>query len=92
VTTIYYSAHEGDGSRRRELVLDASFDTYDADDTDCLEEFAAECAKDFHDNCDGWEARWPRVFTLYASKDGPPLARMSVDREYVPSFNASQVG
>jgi hypothetical protein len=89
MTTIYYSAYENGGARRRQLVLDASFDNCVLDDDEYHEELAAECAKDFHDNCDGFEARWPRVFTLYLSKDGAELARMTVDREYTPSFNAS---
>jgi hypothetical protein len=91
MTTIYYSAYEGDGAYRHKLVLNSSYDTYDLDDSDGHEELAAACAEDFHDNYDGWESQWPRVITLYASKDGPELVRMSVQREYTPTFEAMPV-
>lgn len=89
MTTIYYSAYEGGHANRHMLVLDCTFDTYELDDSDCHEELAVACAEDWHDNHDGWESQWPRVFTLYANKTGPELARQSVDREYTPSFTAS---
>lgn len=49
---------------------------------------AEECADEYHSNHDGWEGRWPREFTLYASKDGPPIATFIVEREFEPTFSA----
>lgn len=86
---VYYSARD-DGHRFR-LELDPTFTEgrYDLTDTDDQQIIVETCAEDWHSNHDGWEAQWPRTFTLYADKEGPALAAFEVDREYVPSFSAS---
>lgn len=84
--TIYYSAYEGDDKHRHKVDLPRDYDPSDESE---IEDLALACAEDWHDDHDGWESSWPRVFTLYADKTGPELARRSVDREYTPSFVAS---
>lgn len=86
---VYYSARD-DGHRYR-LELDATFTEgrYDLTDFDDQQVIVETCAEDWHVNHDGWEAHWPRKFTLYADKEGPALATFEVDREHVPSFSAT---
>lgn len=86
---VYYSAR--DDGHRFMLDLDGSYTLMDAEDAsiDELGDVAELCADDWHSNHDGWEAQWPRKFTLYAGKEGPALAEFEVDREHVPSFSAS---
>lgn len=59
---------------------------FDPDDPEWLAEDAAE---HFHRNHDGWEASWP--VTIEVFHDGLFLGRFEVDREAVPSFNATRV-
>lgn len=50
---------------------------------------AEEAAEWYHDNCDGWEASWPKTFRL---SNGKECAEFVVDREYTPTFVASLPG
>jgi hypothetical protein len=59
---------------------DHGFDE-DLDNAEILAEVAAE---DYHHNHDGWESRWPIVFTLILA-DGA-TCDVSVDQEAVPTF------
>lgn len=52
---------------------------------------AQDCALDFHGEHDGWEASWPLEIALYASEDGPEIARLNVERDYDPTFMARHV-
>lgn len=82
---VWYSGTRG-GQVRYWLRLQGRYDiTRPAEQ----EEIAELCAADFHSNHDGWECRWPRQFTLYASDVGPALAVFDVDREAEPVFYAS---
>lgn len=85
-TTLYYNAYGDESGHRHKVTL---MGNYDPADSDWHAYIAEQCAEDWHSNHDGFEARWPRVFVLYADKDGPHFARFEVDRETVPQFNAS---
>ncbi len=52
---------------------------------------AQDCAEDYHGNHDGWESSWPLTFILYASEEGPEIARFEVERESEPVFYATRV-
>jgi hypothetical protein len=54
------------------------------EDIDHAEILAEVAAEDYHHNHDGWERRWPIVFTLIL--DGGVTCDVSVDREDVPAF------
>jgi len=47
---------------------------------------ATDLAEDYHSNHDGWEASWPLQIRIYAG--GKEVARLSVEREYEPTFSA----
>lgn len=51
---------------------------------------ARECAQDYWDNHDGWEASWPLTFVLHDGEGGPELGRFFVDMEARPSFTAAR--
>jgi hypothetical protein len=84
-TTLYYNEDGDDEGRRHQVTLIAD---YDLDDDTWNDSIAEQCAEDWHSNHDGWEASWPRVFSLYRQKTGPSFARFEVERETVPQFNA----
>jgi hypothetical protein len=56
-----------------------------------LEILARDCADDYHYHHDGLKSDWPLIIALFATEDGPELARFSVDREAVPAFNATRI-
>ncbi len=85
-TTLFYNAYDDESGRRHEVTLMEDLDLADGDWHPYI---AEQCADDWHSNHDGFEARWPRVFVLYADKTGPAVARFKVDRETVPQFNAT---
>lgn len=87
-TTVFYNAYEDDDEDRIQVDLIADYDLRDDTWHDSIIE---QCAEHWHSEHDGWEAHWPRVFTLYATKNGPPVARMEVEREYTPEFNATPI-
>lgn len=82
--TVYYSVVEHDAETRYRLAET----TWNFDDPDYL---AEECAADYHNAHDGWEATFPLTFAMYETEDCPERARMIVDREDVPSFTAMKV-
>lgn len=47
---------------------------------------ATDAAERYYHEHDGRESRWPLTFALFASEDGPELARVTVECEYEPSF------
>lgn len=84
-TTLYYNPRGDDTGHRHQANLDGDYDI--EDEYNC--EVAAElCAKHWHDERDGLEGEWPRVFSLYRDKTGPAFARFEVQREYEPQFSA----
>lgn len=84
-TTLYYSATDDEKATRHELTI---LPDYDLDDDTWNDSIAEQCAEDWHNNHDGFEAAWPRVFALYRDKKGPAFARFEVELETVPQFNA----
>lgn len=89
-TIVYYNAY-GDGdeeSHRHQLTMIAD---YDLDDDTWNDSIAEQCADDWHDNHDGWEASWPRVFAIFSDKKGPAFARFEINREYEPTFSATAI-
>lgn len=54
------------------------------------QEIIESCAGDFFHNRDGFAAKWPRMFTLHETKDGPAVALMQVEFESEPVFSAYQ--
>lgn len=51
---------------------------------------AQQCAEDWFHEHDGWEASWPRDFSLYAEESGgEPIATLCVEMEAVPDFMAT---
>ena len=85
-TTLYYNPRGDDTGHRHQVTLIAD---YELNDDSWDEELAEQCAKDWHDQKDGWEGEWPRVFSLYREKTGPAFACFQVDREYEPRFSAT---
>lgn len=53
------------------------------------DEVAEECARFFHANMDGWEARWPVEIRVY-SNDGRTLGTFEVERDLDPVFIARE--
>jgi hypothetical protein len=86
-TTLHYSATADEGAHRYQVTLDADYEL--EDDGIWNDSIAEQCAHDWHNNYDGWEAYWPRVFVLYKGKTGPAFAKFEVDRETIPQFNAT---
>ena len=77
VLSEYWYSVEEDRSSARYSFKTATYDEHVA---------AEEAAEDYFNNHDGWEARWPRTFTLYKSEHGEAVARLTVDMETQPSF------
>lgn len=44
-----------------------------------------DAARDYFDNHDGWEVKWPLTFTVMQI-DGTIIGRFEIEREYIPSF------
>lgn len=84
-TTVFYTPTDDEDAHRHLVTMEAD---YDLEEGTWLDSVAEQCADDWHRNHDGWEASWPRIFTLYAKKEGPALARFEIERETVPQFNA----
>ena len=53
------------------------------------EMMAAECAADHHENHDGWESSWPLVISLHDPATKQVIVRLSVEREFDPTFSAA---
>lgn len=59
---------------------------YDEEDV----EYIAECAaEDYHSNHDGWESEWPIEFEIFL--DDKSIGKFLVEREYSPSFSATEI-
>jgi hypothetical protein len=50
-----------------------------------------KCAQDFHWDHAGWECSWPLTFILKLEEDGPVVGVFEVEREYSPSFSATEL-
>lgn len=87
-TTLYYTTHDDDHAHRYQVTLIADYDLTDDTWSDSI---AEQCADDWHCNHDGWEASWPRVFSLYRDKTGPSFASFTIEREYEPCFSATPI-
>lgn len=48
---------------------------------------AERCAFDYHRKHEHLQT-WPLTFTLHATENGPEIARVLVEREFVPEFYA----
>jgi hypothetical protein len=83
-TRIWYSADDGEGRHPMDL-RGGGWDV--TDDFECAL-IVTDCAEDYFHQHDGWEASWPRTFLIYATEDGPPVARLHVHCESVPQFTA----
>ncbi|MBI6529027.1 hypothetical protein JEP40_07860 [Proteus vulgaris] len=70
---------------RYELLDDHNFSADDDDFEFCIE----ECAEYYHDDCDGWEDKWPLLFMLWI--DDQYLGTFEVEREFDPVFSANKV-
>jgi hypothetical protein len=57
-------------------------------DPDELGYIAEECAEDYHNNHDGWEASWPVTFVMWDHR-GEELGTCEVSRETAPVFQAA---
>lgn len=84
--TLFYNPYGQENGYRFEVTL---MDNLDLAEDGWHEYIAEQCAEDWHNNRDGFEGEWPRVFVLFADNAGPPVARFEVERETVPQFNAS---
>lgn len=56
---------------------------------DGLDYIAEECAQDYHQNHDGWEAHWPVTFVMWDAQ-GKELGTCEVYRESEPVFQAAR--
>lgn len=74
-------------------------ETMDVEDSHSLESnfsdgngkwLAEAAAEDYHRKHDGWESTWPIEFIIMRT-DGSVIGKYSVDREYDPSFHATEV-
>ena len=52
-----------------------------------LDYMAADAAKDYFENCDGWEASWPIDFEIFI--DGDSKGTFTVELEHEPTFSAT---
>lgn len=65
------------------LTVEGLWDLEDESDQDLL---VSECAKDYWDEHDGWEASWPLEIALYKpGSQSNVLAKFEVDMEWDPS-------
>lgn len=79
-----------DHGHQRQLPEGASIDADEEDNVSALEDLAAACAEDDHNNYDGWEGdRNER--DIYLFRDGVQHSYFSVHVEYEPVFQASFV-
>ncbi len=83
--TFWYGRAEDGYESRHELTVRGAYDLSDDFDLSML---VKDAARDYHSNHDGWEASWPCVLTLAATKEGPELARFTVDCDVEPVFYA----
>ena len=58
---------------------------------DDLDYQAEICAENYNDEHDGWESTWPLTIALFASEDGPEIARFKVEQEFSPVYRAAVV-
>lgn len=56
---------------------------------DDVEPCIEDCAKYYHNDCDGWEDEFPLNFMLWIDKEY--IGMFNVDREFEPVFSASEV-
>ena len=87
-TKVYYNAYNKENGHRHEIELESD---YDISDETWHEMIAEKCADDWHDNHDGWESGWPRVFAIFADKTSPAIAKFNIEREYEVTFSATSV-
>jgi hypothetical protein len=85
-TRIWYSAGPEGHDSRYSLDLNGTWNLLRLGDLTLAAESAA--ASWFHDG--GYEATWPVELAIYATEDGPELARLDVDMEMEPRFYATQ--
>lgn len=57
---------------------------------DNLEYIAEDAAEHYWDEKDGWESKWPRIFTIY-SPDGTMLGRVEIEMEYRTHFSGREL-
>ena len=54
-------------------------------------DIAERAAKHYWAFHDGWECSWPIEINLFASEDGPRVARLSVDMDFRPVYSAIHI-
>lgn len=55
-----------------------------------LELVSEECAEDYWENHDGYEARWPLEFQIFETEESEnPIATFEVDMEEIPTFSSN---
>ena len=65
---------------------------YQCPGTGKLDDLAAlDCAEHFHDFHVGFESGWPIVIVLFGKDDDKVAGRFRVEREYSPTFSATEV-
>jgi hypothetical protein len=55
-------------------------------DDESTEYIAEECAEDFYENQDGWEASWPINFYLFEDGKDDYFAVVEVHLDFTPTF------
>lgn len=55
------------------------------------EDVAEDCAEDYFDNHDGWEAIWPLEITLYNLDETRIIGKFRVELEQRPHFSATKI-
>ena len=55
-----------------------------------MEWLAEDCAKNYHNQHDGWESSWPITITIYRL-DETKLGSFEVDRDVEPVFSARKI-
>ena len=84
-TQVWYARTDYGTEYRHELTVQGRYDLTDKWDRESL---IKDCADDYHSNHDGWEAAWPITFALFATEEGPEVARFDVERDVEPVFYA----
>jgi hypothetical protein len=81
--TIWYAVKEHGGTEFHECKVEYISQTNWAN--------AERCARNYHYEHAGWECSWPLTFILKLQEDGPVIGVFEVNREYSPSFSATEL-
>lgn len=84
-TCFYSIAEDGEGEDATRYPLETTWFTPRPREAQAA---AEEAAEDYHNNHDGFEAKWPLTVVFYETEEGPEMSRWLVEMEHVPSFSA----